>query len=175
MGLSSPPSIEPVSYIDITRTLCFAALIATFVFGQAHAEAWRAINGTSESATFVELDGRAKTQEGIRIWLVSISAQAHAPVMGLFGKDVQIERALREIDCSASRVRILQDTYFTRDLESRGEFNPPSPHWSYVAPSTLGETVQKVACGAKELPTMGPPFATMASAINDYFGWVAKQ
>lgn len=157
------------------RATGWFTLAALLMAGHAHAETWRAITGNNESATFLELDGRAKTSEGVRIWTAKALAQPYAPMMGIFGKEIQVERVLYELDCTGSRIRSLQASYMTKTLDSKGEMNPPNPRWSYIAPGTVGETVQKVACGSKDQPQMGPPQTSMSGAIADYFGWLTKQ
>lgn len=156
------------------RSFIWVAIVTLLTAGHAHAESWRAITGDSESATFLELDGRAKTAEGVRIWTVKALAQPYGPMMGIFGKDVQVERVLYEIDCTGGRIRSLQTSYMTKALNSRGEMNPPSPRWSYIAPGTVGETIQKVACDAKEPPPLGPSQTSMSGAVTDYLAWLSR-
>ena len=159
----------------MVRLAIWIALTALLATGAAHAETWRAITGNKESATFLELDSRAKTPEGIRIWTVKVLSQPYSPMMGIFGNDIQVERVLYELDCTGGRIRSLQASYMTKALSSKGEMNPPNPRWSYVAPGTIGETIQMVACGLKEQPEMGDPQPSMNAAVSDYFGWLSRQ
>lgn len=157
------------------RLPILAALALLASASSVHAESWRAITGTSESATFLEMEGQTKTADGFRGWTVTAWAQTKSPMAGIFGKDIQVERALIEIDCSGGRYRGLQTTYMTKTLTSKGEVEPPSPQWSYIPPGTTGERMQKVFCGAKDQPQLGPPQSSLSAAVSHYFGWLDSQ
>lgn len=153
------------------RFSIFAAIAALSVTSSVHAENWKFIGRDTQDGIAVEFDSLKRTATGARVWTAAITADKWAPMRGAFGNDVQVTRSLYELDCTGERVRELQTTYLTRDMQVRGSYDPPTPKWFFPAPGTVGLGFLQVGCGMKNDWEIIGSFESLPVTVEQYFMW----
>lgn len=155
------------------RLPILAAIAALSVSTSAHAEQWWFVGMSKRFGNAVELDSAATSSNGNRrVWNAGIFA---TPQTLGGANDIRVVQTLFEVDCKEGRIRDIQSSFLTKDLESRQSFNETLSAWSYPAPGSNAKLVFDAACGQTAKGDMAGPLPNLTDTVDLYFRWLATK
>lgn len=125
---------------DMKKMLCLA-VFALGLATPAVAEDWVLLGINSNNTTIF---GDADSRTDNSAWFETRYAEPKKMISN--GKFYNTAKALEEMDCSGKRFRALTVTWYSESGNPIGSYTPSYAEWSYVIPSTGGESVYKFVC-----------------------------
>ena len=125
---------------DMKKVLCLAVFALGLATPAVAADwVWVSTGNDSNAAMFGDADSRTDN----RAWFEQRYAK---PQKHDNGKFYNTAKALKEMDCSGGRRRILTITAYSKSGKPIDSETPSYLKWDYVIPGTAGESAYKFVC-----------------------------